>query len=164
MRFRFKLARYGAGFPTGGGAALFGVLFGVLGYVVGNRHRCSQNLNSPFCGELQTDDRRRTHHTDALCYSSIMATRKTASARSVRQSVTIPATLLPEVRRAAKEQHITMSRALVALAERGVRAEAEAKEQLKSTFNRFLAEDDPGRKNEAGIDLIRAIFGTEAIA
>ena len=57
-----------------------------------------------------------------------------------------------------------MSRALVALAERGVRAEAEAKEQLKSTFNRFLAEDDPGRKNEAGIDLIRAIFGTEAIA
>ncbi len=93
-----------------------------------------------------------------------MATRKTASVRSVRQSVTIPATLVSAVRRTAKEQHVTMSRALLALAERGVRAEAEAKEQLKSSYHRFLAEDDPTRKNEAGKDLIRAIFGTEAIA
>ena len=93
-----------------------------------------------------------------------MATRKTASARSVRQSVTIPATPVAEVRRAAKEQHTTLSRALVALAERGVRADAEAKEQLKSSVNRFLAENDPARKNEAGKDMIRAIFGAEAIA
>lgn len=93
-----------------------------------------------------------------------MATRKTAPARSVRQSVTIPATLVSEVRRTAKKQHVTMSRALVALAERGVRAEAEAKEQLKSSYNRFLAENDPARKNEAGKDLIRAIFGKDAIA
>ena len=93
-----------------------------------------------------------------------MATRKAASVRSVRQSVTIPATLVPEVRRAAKEHHLTMSRALVALAERGVRAEAEAKEQLKSSYDRFLAENDPARKNEAGKDLIRSIFGKDAIA
>ena len=57
-----------------------------------------------------------------------------------------------------------MSRALVALAERGVRAEAEAKQQLKSTYDRFLAEKDPVRKTEAGHELIRAIFGTDAIA
>jgi hypothetical protein len=93
-----------------------------------------------------------------------MATRKTASARSVRQSVTIPATLVSEVRRTAKQQRLTMSRALVVLAERGVRAEAEAKEQLKSSYNRFVAENDPSRKNEAGKDLIRAIFGKDAIA
>jgi hypothetical protein len=93
-----------------------------------------------------------------------MATRKTAAARSIRQSVTIPASLVPEVRRIAKAQHVTMSRALVALAERGVRAEAEAKEQLKSAYNRFLAESDPARKNEAGKDLIRTIFGKDAIA
>ncbi len=93
-----------------------------------------------------------------------MATRKATPARSIRQSVTIPATLVSEVRRAAKEQHVTMSRALVSLAERGVRAEAEAKEQLKFSFNRFLAENDPTRKNEAGKDLIRAIFGKDAIA
>ncbi len=57
-----------------------------------------------------------------------------------------------------------MSRALVALAERGVRAEAEAKEQLKASFSRFLGEDDPARKNEAGRDLIRSIFGKDSIS
>lgn len=94
-----------------------------------------------------------------------MATRRNSpSARSLRQSVTIPAALVPEVRRKAKERHLTMSRALVALAERGVRAEAEAKEQLKAAYDRFLAEDNPGRKNEAGKDLIRAIFGKDSIA
>jgi hypothetical protein len=104
------------------------------------------------------------HHTGALCYPASMATRKATRARSVRQSVTIPAMLVSEVRRTAKEQHVTMSRALVALAERGVRAEAEAKEQLKSSYKRFLAENDPARKNEAGKDLIRAIFGKDALA
>ena len=93
-----------------------------------------------------------------------MATRKSASARSVRQSVTIPATLVAEVRRAARERNITMSRALVALAERGVRAEAEAMQQLKSSYDRFLGENDPARKNGTGKDLIRAIFGKDAIA
>ena len=42
---------------------------------------------------------------------------------SVRQSVTIPATLVGAVRRTANEQHLTMSPVLVALAERWVRAE-----------------------------------------
>jgi|SRR5580704_13380371 hypothetical protein len=94
-----------------------------------------------------------------------MATRrKTVAARSVRQSVTIPATLIPEVRRMAREQHVTMSRALVSLAERGVRAEAETKERLKASYNRFLTENDPALKNEAGKDLIRTIFGKDSIA
>ena len=57
-----------------------------------------------------------------------------------------------------------MSRALVVLAERGVRAEAEAKQQLKVTYRRFLEEQEPDRKNEAGRDLIRAIFGKNSIA
>lgn len=100
-----------------------------------------------------------------MLYAGDMATqRKTASPRSVRQSVTIPATLVGAVRRTAKEQHLTMSRALVVLAERGVRAETEAKERLKVSYDRFLAENDLARKNDAGEDLIRAIFGTGAIA
>jgi len=94
-----------------------------------------------------------------------MGTRqKVASNKSVRQSVTIPARLALEVRRVAKERHVTMSRALVALAERGVRAEAEAKEQLNSSYRRFIEESDPTRKNEAGRDLIRTIFGKDSIA
>jgi hypothetical protein len=39
-----------------------------------------------------------------------------------------------------------------------------AEEQLKASYGHFLAENDPGLKNEAGKDLIRAIFGTDAIA
>ena len=87
-----------------------------------------------------------------------------ASPRSVRQSVTIPAALATEVQRVAKERHVTISRALVALAERGVRAETEAKAQLKASYRRFIDEKDPIVKNEAGLDLIRSIFGTDSIA
>ena len=76
----------------------------------------------------------------------------------------MPAALATEVQRVAKERHLTISRALVALAERGVRAEAEAKAQLKASYHRFIDEKDPAVKNEAGLDLMRSIFGTDSIA
>ena len=57
-----------------------------------------------------------------------------------------------------------MSRALVVLAERGVRAEAEAKQQLNAAYKRFLEEQPSESKNEAGRELIRTIFGKDAIA
>ena len=57
-----------------------------------------------------------------------------------------------------------MSRALVALAERGVRAELDAKENLQATYRRFMKEQEPTLKEEAGKDLIRAVFGKDAIA
>jgi hypothetical protein len=88
----------------------------------------------------------------------------TRTASSVRQSVTIPARLAIEVERVAKKKHLTMSRALVELAQRGVEAEAAARADLNATYRRFLSEADPARKSEAGKDLIRAIFGKDAIA
>jgi hypothetical protein len=57
-----------------------------------------------------------------------------------------------------------MSRALVALAERGIQAEAEARQQLKSSYRDFVTEAEPARKSEAGRDLIRAIFGKASLA
>jgi hypothetical protein len=50
------------------------------------------------------------------------------------------------------------------LAERGVRAEAQAKQQLKAAYRNFVEEVEPERKNNAGRDLIRAIFGKDSIA
>jgi hypothetical protein len=91
-------------------------------------------------------------------------TPRRSTTKPVRQSVTIPAPLAAEVRRVANERQLTMSRALVALAERGARAELDAKENLKAAYKRFLGEREPVRKNEAGRDLIRAIFGKDAIA
>lgn len=97
-----------------------------------------------------------------------MATRtnrpRNSRAKPVRQSVTIPAPLASEVRRVAKERHLTMSRALVSLAERGIQAEQDAKENLKAAYKRFMDEQEPARKNDAGKDLVRAIFGKDAIA
>lgn len=92
-----------------------------------------------------------------------MSNRRKAAAKSVRQSVTMPAELAVEVQRVAKERHVTKSRALVALAERGVRAEMEAKEQLRSSYRRFTEEKEPALKNEAGLELIRSIFGSDSI-
>lgn len=89
---------------------------------------------------------------------------RTRTASSVRQSVTIPAQLAIEVERVARKKHLTMSRALVVLAQRGVEAEAAARDNLNATYRRFLSEADPERKGEAGKDLVRAIFGKDAIA
>ncbi len=78
--------------------------------------------------------------------------------------MTLPAQLANEVRRVAKERHLTASRALVELAQRGVEAEAQARENLHATYRAFMSEADPVRKEEAGKDLMRAIFGADAIA
>jgi hypothetical protein len=97
----------------------------------------------------------------------VQTPRKPAARRtgaSVRQSVTMPAPLAREVRRVAKERNVTMSRALVTLAERGVEAEAAARAKLTAAYEQFMAEGDPARKSEVGEDLIRAIFGGAAIA
>ena len=84
--------------------------------------------------------------------------------QGVRQSVTIPAGVAAEVRRIARQRRMTMSRALVTLAERGIQADKEARLQLKAAYDRFMKEHKPAQKNEAGKALIRAIFGKEALA
>jgi hypothetical protein len=78
--------------------------------------------------------------------------------------VTVPAALAEQVRRVAKERNLTMSRALVTLAERGVQAELDARKNLKAAYDRFMKEPKPARKEEAGKELIRTIFGDNAIA
>ena len=89
---------------------------------------------------------------------------RTRRAPSVRQSVTIPAQLAIEIERVARKENLTISRALVFLAQRGVDAESAARVHLNSTYRRFMAESDRERKGEAGKDLIRAIFGKDALA
>ena len=101
-------------------------------------------------------------------YNESMQTRRKPAtkrkAASVRQSVTMPAVLAREVRRVANERKVTMSRALVTLAERGVEAEAAARARLTATYDQFMAEGDPAKKSEVGEELIRSIFGRAAIA
>src|ERR1035441_9560715 len=53
---------------------------------------------------------------------------------------------------------------ILLLAQRGVEAEAAARDSLNATYRRFLSEADPERKGGAEKDPIRAIFGNDAIA
>ena len=97
----------------------------------------------------------------------VQSQRKTAgkrTSRSIRQSVTIPASLAREVTRVAMERKVTMSRALVTLAERGVEAEAAERARLVAAYEQFMSTEDSARKNEVGQELIQAIFGKAAIA
>lgn len=55
----------------------------------------------------------------------------------------MPTALASEVRSLASERRVTISRALVVLVERGVRAEADAKEQLNAPCRRFIEEKEP---------------------
>ena len=74
---------------------------------------------------------------------------------AMRQSITIPAPLAAKVRRVARERHLTVSRAIVTLAERGLRAEEEARENLKTACQRFLKEQEPAKKE----GLLSGLFG-----
>ena len=84
--------------------------------------------------------------------------------RAVRQSVTLPGPLAVEVRRVAKERHLTVSRAVASLVARGVQAEQNERESLDAAYSRFMNESDPQHREDAGKDLIRAVFGRDAIA
>ena len=83
---------------------------------------------------------------------------------AIRQSVILPAPLAVAVRRVAKERHLTVSRALVSLVARGVRADMSEKESLEAAYDRFMNEKTPVKKDNAGKDLIRAVFGKDSIA
>jgi hypothetical protein len=70
---------------------------------------------------------------------------RTRTASSIRRSLTIPRRLAVEV-------------------ERGAEAEAAGRGGLNPSYRRFMTEADPELKGEAGKDLIRAVFGKDAIA
>jgi hypothetical protein len=69
-----------------------------------------------------------------------------------------------EVRRVAKERHLTVSRGVASLVARGVQAEQNEKETLDAPYDRFMNEGDPQQRENAGEELIRAVFGKDAIA
>jgi hypothetical protein len=42
--------------------------------------------------------------------------------------------------------------------------ESDGKRDLRAAYQRFMKEQEPARKNKAGRELIRAIFGKNSIA
>ena len=78
--------------------------------------------------------------------------------------MTIPGPLARELRRVAKERRLTVSRALVSLAERGIQADRDAQKSLQTAHENFLKAQERGKKEQAGKALVSAIFGSDAIA
>jgi hypothetical protein len=85
-------------------------------------------------------------------------TSSSAAVPATSSGVPIPSERLP------CQDILTMSRAFVTLAEKGVEAEAAARESLNNAYQRFISADGAEQKDEAGKDLIRAIFGRSAFA
>lgn len=105
------------------------------------------------------------HTLNLNSYPTIMATTpRSGATKSVRQSVTLPVALYTEVRRFARQQNVSQSRALIDLAARGLRAETEARDRLESAYEAFLASNETADKVNAGRELIRAVFGNAALA
>ncbi|HEX3683584.1 MAG TPA: hypothetical protein VHU83_13685 [Bryobacteraceae bacterium] len=93
-----------------------------------------------------------------------MASQGKSVQKKIRQSITIPHALAEEAKRVAQQKRLTFSAALVFLAERGAKAEHEAEFALRRNYRRYLKEQDPAKKLQAGDDLIRSIFGADSIA
>jgi hypothetical protein len=78
-------------------------------------------------------------------------------------TVSLPAPLAEVANRIAAQQHWTFPEAVVFLIKRGAKAQQEAEENVENNFNRFM-EADANQRQQAGDDLIRAIFGPESLA
>jgi len=96
--------------------------------------------------------------------SRVKSKSRNPKGKPVRYSVTVPAPLAVQLRRLARQRNLTISHALVELAERGIQAELDAKDELASAYERFMREQDPAHKSRAGKNLVRTIFGKDAIA
>jgi hypothetical protein len=96
--------------------------------------------------------------------SRVKINRRNQKGKPARYSVTVPAPLVVHLRRLARQRNLTISHALVELAERGIQAELDAKDELASSYERFLREQDPAHKSRAGKNLVRTIFGKDSIA
>jgi len=78
-------------------------------------------------------------------------------------TVDFPADLFQEIRRIAAEEGWPLSKAVILLAKLGVKAQKQAEESLHSTHQAFMNEIDPQALDKRGDDMIRAIFGPDAI-
>jgi hypothetical protein len=88
-------------------------------------------------------------------------------ATGTTMTVKFPADLFEEIKRIAAEENWPESKAVILLARLGAKAQREAERSLQASHEAFISESeresDPQKQQKRGDDLIRAIFGREAI-
>ena len=79
--------------------------------------------------------------------------------KTVRQSVSLPATVASQVRSMAKTRRLSATRMLVELIENGIEAEKWKQQEFFALAERFRSESDPEAAKRLGDELGRMVFG-----
>lgn len=80
-------------------------------------------------------------------------------AKTVRQSVSLPAKTAATVRTMAKSRRLSATRMLVELIENGIEAEKRKQQEFFELAERFREEKDPETARRLGDQLGRMVFG-----
>jgi len=79
--------------------------------------------------------------------------------KSVRQSVSLPAKTVAQVRNLAKTRRLSSNRMLVELIENGIEAEKRKQQEFFELAERFRNASDPQEVKRLGDELGRMVFG-----
>ena len=90
-----------------------------------------------------------------MVYNEFMKTQ----GKSVRQSVSLPAKTVAQVRNLAKTRRLSSNRMLVELIENGIEAEKRKQQEFFELAERFRKASDPEEVKRLGDELGRMVFG-----
>jgi hypothetical protein len=90
-----------------------------------------------------------------MMHNGAMGTAK----RTIRQSVSLPASVAAQVRTMARSRRLSANRMLVELVENGIEAEKMKQKQFFELAERFRATSDPNEVKRLGDQLGRMVFG-----
>ena len=82
-----------------------------------------------------------------------------AVAKTVRQSVTLPANVAADVRSIAKSRRLSANRTLIELIENGIEVDKRKQQEFFELAERFRQADDPKEIKRLGDQLGRMVFG-----
>jgi hypothetical protein len=82
-----------------------------------------------------------------------------AGISTVRQSVSLPASVATQVRKLAKTRRLSANRMIVELIENGIEAEKRKQAEFFALAERFRAASDPEEVKRLGDQMGRMIFG-----
>jgi len=79
--------------------------------------------------------------------------------KTIRQSISLPATVAAQVRFMAKTRRLSANRMLVELIEDGMEAQVRKQQQFYELAERFRGASDPEEARRLGDELGRMVFG-----
>jgi hypothetical protein len=94
-----------------------------------------------------------------MVYNGVMTTRKQASAKHIRRSVTLSREVARHVDALAKRRRLSDNRVLLELIEQGLEARKRKEKAFFDLAERFRRSTDPQEAKSLGEELGRFIFG-----